>query len=113
MGAFGIAFEGFDFLLGGADLVDDFLFVAPLCHHAGGLLAEVRLLFLDLVEACGGGLVGLFFEGFFLHFELHDLAFEDVDLGGHGVEFDFHAGGGLVYQIDGLVREEAVGDVAV
>ena len=37
LGALGLALERLDFLLGGADLVDDRLFVAPLGHQAGRL----------------------------------------------------------------------------
>ena len=41
------------------------------------------------------------------------LAFELVDLGGHGADLDGERGGGFVDQVDGLVGQEAVGDVAV
>ena len=36
-----------------------------------------------------------------------------VDLRGHGVDLDAQAAGGFVHQVDGLVRQEAVLDVAV
>ena len=36
-----------------------------------------------------------------------------VDLLGHGVDLDAQAAGRLVHEVDGLVGQEAVGDVAV
>jgi hypothetical protein len=48
-----------------------------------------------------------------LDLELHDAALDLVDLGRHGVDLDAQARGGLVDEVDGLVGEEAVGDVAV
>ena len=48
-----------------------------------------------------------------LDLELHDAALDLVDLGRHRVDLDAHARGGLVDQVDRLVGQEAVGDVAV
>ena len=45
--------------------------------------------------------------------ELHDAALDLVELRRHGVDFHAQLRGGLVDQVDGLVRQEAVGDVAV
>jgi len=52
-------------------------------------------------------------RGGLLDFEGGGLTLEVVDLGGDGADLDGEGGGGLVDQIDGLVRQEAVGDVAV
>ncbi len=48
-----------------------------------------------------------------LDFQLQDLAFQLVDFGRHGVQFHAQARGGFVDQIDRLVRQETVGDVAM
>ena len=44
---------------------------------------------------------------------LADLALDDVDLGRHRVDLDAQLGGRLVDEVDGLVGQEAVGQVAV
>ena len=48
-----------------------------------------------------------------LDLQAHDLAAERVELGGHGVHLGADGGAGLVEEVDGLVGEEAVLDVAV
>ena len=52
-------------------------------------------------------------RGGLLDFERRGLAFEVVDLGGDGADLVGQGGGGLVDQVDGLVGQETVGDVAV
>ena len=66
---------------------------------------------LDLLLALGGGLV--LADGDHLDLELLDPALDLVDLGRDGGELDGDARGGLVDEVDRLVGEEAVGDVAV
>ena len=78
-----------------------------------GLLADFGEFFLDDFEALARGFVLLALEGGLLDFEGGGLAFEVVDLGGDGADLVGERGGGLVDQVDGLVGEEAVGDVAV
>ena len=51
-------------------------------------------------------------DGFTLNFELHDAALHLIQLHGHGVQLDAELGGGLVHQVDGLVGQKPVGDVA-
>ena len=57
--------------------------------------------------------VGLGLEGLLLDLELHDAPLHGVQLGRHRVDLDAQAAGGLVDQVDGLVGQEARGDVAV
>ena len=66
---------------------------------------------LDLLAARGRGVVVLDRE--LLDLELLDAALDLVDLGRDGGQLDADARGGLVDQVDRLVGEEAVGDVAV
>ncbi len=87
------------------------------CLPAGaqglGLFADFGEFVLDGFEALAGGFVLLALEGGLLDFERCGAAFEVVDLGGDGADLDGERGGGLVDQVDGLVGQEAVGDVAV
>ena len=87
------------------------LLALPLGAHAGGLLAQLGELALDLGLAVGGGLV--LGDGDLLDLELLDPALDLVDLGRDGGELDADAGRGLVDEVDRLVGQEAVGDVAV
>ena len=59
------------------------------------------------------GGVGLGLQGFPFDLELLDAPFDFVDLGRHRVDLDLQPRGGLVDQVDRLVRQEAVGDVAL
>ena len=60
-----------------------------------------------------GGRVRLLLQRLTLDLELLDAALHHVDLHGHGVDLDAQAAAGFVHQVDGLVGQEAVGDVAV
>ena len=59
------------------------------------------------------GGVGLLGQGDPLDLELADTPLDDVDLGGQRVDLDAELGGRLVHEVDGLVGEEAAGEVAV
>jgi hypothetical protein len=64
------------------------------------------------LEAGHAGAVGLLGSGL-LDLELHDAARHLVELGGHRVDLGADHRAGLVHEVDGLVGQEAVGDVAV
>ena len=85
----------------------------PLGLQMRGLLLEVGELGVELRQPLLRHGVGLAGHGHALDLELHDAPLDLVDLVGHGVDLDAQARGGLVDQVDGLVGEEAVGDVAV
>ena len=57
--------------------------------------------------------VALFLERFALDLELHDAARRFVQFGRHRVDFGAQLRRGFVDQIDGLIGQEAVRDVAV
>ena len=101
-----------DLLLRRADLLDRLLLLLPVRLHAGGLLLQVGDLALDLGEALLRGLVLLLLERLALDLELDDPPLDGVDLGRHRVDLDAQARGGLVDEVDRLVGQEAVGDVA-
>ncbi len=74
---------------------------------------QVGQLALDRLAARAAGLVLLLLQRLLLDLELLDAALDLVDLGGHRVDLDAQPRGRLVDQVDGLVGEEAVGDVAL
>ncbi len=105
--------QRFALLLELAQLRDGALLVLPAGLHAVAAVVEVGDLLLDPDQPVLAGGVGLLLEGLPLDLELHELALELIQLLGHGIDLHAHAAGGFVHQIDGLVRQEAVGDVAV
>ena len=44
---------------------------------------------------------------------LHDLALDDVDFGGHGIELDLQTRRRFINQVDCLIRQKAIGDVTL
>ena len=94
-------------------VVDGVLLVQP-----AGLL-HVQLL-LDLGDFLAQGLqallrsvVGLLHEGLLLDLHLGELTGDGVDFHRHGIKLHAQAACGLVHQVDGLIGQEAVGDVAI
>ena len=83
------------------------------CGERAGLLLEVGELLLELLQPVLGGRVVLLLQRLALDLELHDAPVELVELLGLGVDLHPQARRRLVDQVDGLVRQEAVGDVAV
>ena len=94
-------------------VVDGVLLVEP----AGLLHVE---LFLDLgnllaqdLQTLLGGVIGLLHERLLLDLQLGELTRGGVDLDRHAVELHAQAACGLIDQVDGLVGQEAVGNVAI
>jgi hypothetical protein len=92
---------------------DRALLVLPARLHRVGLLAQLGDLALDGSEPRFARGVGLLLERLALHFELDELACELIELLGHRVDLHAHAARGLVDEVDRLVGQETVGDVAV
>ena len=87
------------------DFVDERLLAFPLCAERLFLVAKLRNV---LVELCNLRLVVLPFDSLALYFELLQAAGYFVKFLRHGVTFHAELGRGLVHQVDGLVRQEAV-----
>ena len=94
-------------------LADGPLLVVPLGFLGVEVVPHVGQLPLDLGQMLPGQLVGLLFQGGLLNLVLDNLPLDDIQLGGHGVHLSADHGAGLVHQVDGLVGEEAVRDIAV
>ena len=95
------------------DLADGVFLVLPLGLFGVELVPQLGQLLLELGQVLPGQGVVLLLEGGLLDLELDDLPLDDVQLGGHGVDLGADHGAGLVHQVDGLVGQEAVGDIAV
>lgn len=60
-----------------------------------------------------GGVIGLLHERLFLDLQLGELTRGGVNLDRHAVEFHAQTACRLIDQVDGLVGQEAVGDIAI
>src|SRR5215213_8672454 len=85
----------------------------PARRDRGRLLLKIRKLLLEALEALLRGGVGLFLERLGLDLPAHDLAVDVVELLGLRVDLHAQPRGRLVDEVDRLVGQEAVGDVAV
>ena len=113
LGALGLAVRLLEALLDLLDADDGVLLGLPLRLHAVGGLAQLGELAVQRLAALGGRVVALVLERRALDLQLHDAALDLVDLLGERVDLDAQARAGLVDEVDGLVGQEAVGDVAV
>ena len=89
------------------------LLALPDLLQVGVLALGLADLLLERRQALAGGLVALLAQGLALHLELDEAPVEPVHLLGLGVHLHADAARGLVHQVDGLVRQLAVADVAV
>ena len=99
-----------------ADLVDVAeagLFAFPLLAKVGQLAAQLGHLLLDFGAALLRVLLGLLGQLAIGQLQLHQPPLHRVDLVRHALQLHRQAAGRLVHQVDGLVGEEAVGDVAM
>src|SRR5690606_35307595 len=90
---------------------DDLLFLEPLRLHAIPLRRERGDLLAHLLDARLAGAIRLALEGLLLGLELHERALRLIDGERHAVDLHLDLAGGLVDEVDGLVRQEALRDV--
>ena len=110
---FNLAVDLVDLLPQLLHLADGLFFVFPFRFHLFKLGTELRQLFLQLLQMLLGKGVRFLFQGGLLDFQLHDLPGNLVQLRRHGIDLGADHGAGLVYQVDGLIRQKAVGNIPV
>ena len=113
------AFGFFDFELGLLDVSLDFrelseraLLGFPLRGELLALLFRLGQLLLDFLESILGCNVGLAIERRALDFELHHAPIHFIELDRHRFFFGAQLGRGLIDEVDCLVRQKSIGDVA-
>ena len=105
--------ELLDPLLDLAQIADGFLLGLPLSLQSARLLAPFAQLDIDLAGSLAGMFVGFLEEGLPLDFQLQNVALDLVDFDRHGINRHAQTGGGFVDQVDGLVWQEPISDVAL
>ena len=116
IGAFGffdVAPGRFDGFLEATQFPDAALFGFPARAERVGVGLDVGQFLFEFLQAELRAAVGLLAQGFALDFELHDPPRRLVQFRGHGVDLGAQPGRGFVHEVDGLVGQETVGDVAV
>ena len=113
LGAVGLATQRVELFLEFADDVDGVLLVVPARGQLGKLLFVVRQFCAQLLQALLGCRVFFFGERHLFDLESAHQPFDFVDLDGTRVDLHPQPAGGLVDQVDRLVRQESCGDVAV
>ncbi len=87
--------------------------LVQLREHGVALLDEVGQLRVERFEAIATRDVGLLGERDALDLELAHAPLDHVDLRGERVDLDAQLGRRLVHQVDGLVGQEAAGEVPI
>ena len=99
-----------DLLAGALQVVQDAFLFFPALHQVRAFRLQFLQAGLDLVHLQRDALA---LDGLLLDLQLLYLGVEDVDRLRHGVHLQAELGRSLVHEVDGLVRQEAVVDVAV
>jgi hypothetical protein len=89
------------------------LFALPLRHQRVGFRLEIRQLLFEFRQPLFRRLVFLLLQRLALDFELHDAPPRLVQFRRHGVDLRAQPRARFVHQIDRLIRQEPVRDVAV
>ena len=103
----------FDLFLEGANARDEIFFFLPVRFERVGFLANFGELFFNNPETLARVRVVFFLQRLLFDFELRGFALELIDVGRQRIDLDAQRCGGFVDQVDGLVGQEAVGDVAM
>ena len=112
LGALDIGADRLELLPLLANLGDRGLLLLPVRAQRARLFLGMGELALELREALLAGGVGLFLERLALDLQARDRPLHLVELRRHRVDLHPELRRGLVDEVDGLVRQEAVGDVA-
>ena len=108
-----LALDGFHLRPQALHLGNGILFVLPLCLHFVEPGTHLRQFLLDLFQVLLGQVIRLLFQSGFLDFVLHDPPGQLVHFRGHGLHLGFDHSACLVHQVNGLIRQEPVGNVPV
>ena len=92
---------------------DGALLAGPALFEAGRFAAQPLEFVLDVAQAVLRRRVLFPVQRLALDFEMRDAALDVVDFDRHAADLNLQRGAGFVDQVDGLVGQEAVGDVAM
>ena len=96
-----------------ADFLDRVPFHGPLGLHRFENIVEVGKFFLQILEPVFRYAVLFFFQCFLLYFKFDPLSFQFIDFSGHRINFNAQHRCRFVDQIDRLIRQKSIGNIAV
>ena len=105
--------RGFEVGFKRLDVFDDVLFVLPFGLALRQCVLSIGDFLAQMLKAFAADLVRLLHKRLLLDLHLGELALRQIDLFGHAVDLDAQTAGCLVHEVDGLVGQETIGDVAV
>ncbi|MDT4846638.1 hypothetical protein FQZ97_806670 [compost metagenome] len=89
------------------------LFSLPFRCQFSRLFFQIGQLFFKTLQAIYGGCIGFNFQRFTLDFELHCAAINLIEFFRLGIHLHAQTRRGFIDQIDSLIRQEAICDIAV
>ena len=110
---FDLGVQAVDVRLEGLDLLDAVFLGLPARLLLVEAVLELGELLRELGEPVARELVVLLLERHLLDLHLHDAAAQIVERRRHGVDLRADHGAGLIDEVNGLIRQETVGDIAV
>src|ERR1017187_4338783 len=105
--------QGVLLLFEGTHAGDGALLAIPAFLQGGCLAAHRLQLVFDVAQALAGSVILLLAEGLALDFQVRGAAVQVVDFDGHGADLEAQRGAGFVDQVERLVGQETVRDIAV
>ena len=113
LGLFQFDFGLFELCLHYGDGIDGGFFILPLHSEGLGLVLQIGELAFNSFKAFLAGDILFLGEGGAFDFELQNLPVELVQFRGFGIQFHLDTRSSLIHQVNRLVRQEPVGDVAL
>ena len=95
------------------EILDGFLLVIPLGFLIIKLIPQISQFLLKILQTFLTETVCLFLKSCFLDLQLQHFPAQLVKFGRHGIQFRFNKGTGLIYQVNGLVRQKTLGNITV
>ena len=74
---------------------------------------KLSQLFLEIRQAVLAQTVCFLLKGCFLYLHLHDFPGHFIQLRRHGIHLSLNHGAGFIHQVNGLIRQETVGNIPV
>ena len=103
----------FNLLLQDLYIGNALLFILPLGTHGSVFFLQCSQFFFQSFQTSCRCLVGFLAQSLLFNFQLHDFAADFVQFCRHAVDFRTNSGSRFVHQVDGLVRQKTVADIAV
>ena len=110
---FRLAVQIIDLLTKLPKLLHRILFVIPLCLLLAELFLQISQFFLKRRQTLPAQIICFFFQRCFLDLQLRHLSGQFIQLGRHGIQLGLNEGARLIHQVNGLIRQKPIGNIAV